>query len=81
MSGFNAKSRVTLEATKGKIIITKSTNPRQGWSEKIKSLMSSEGDPSLEFSDLNNSSSDGLDGLSWDGPSFEEWQKSHDKVS
>ena len=81
MSGFNSKSRVRLEAAKGKIIISKSNNPRDGWSDKIKSLMKSEGDPSIEFSNMNDSTKDGLEELPWDGPSFEEWQNNHGKLS
>lgn len=81
MSGFNSKSRVRLEAAKGKIIISKSTNPREGWSAKIKSLVKLEGDPTLEFRDMDNYLGDELDELPWDGPSFEEWQNAHDKLS
>ena len=81
MSGFNAKSRVRLEAKKGRIVISKSTNPRDGWSEKIKALMLTEEDPAKEFADLDTAPNDGLDNLPWDGPSFEDWLKSNDKPS
>ncbi|HEY4964106.1 MAG TPA: AbrB/MazE/SpoVT family DNA-binding domain-containing protein [Candidatus Saccharimonadales bacterium] len=77
MSGLTSKSRVRLEANNGKIIISKSINPRAGWSSQIKSLVESDGDPSDEFNDeMNATLTDGLDAIPWDGPTFEEWQKS-----
>jgi antitoxin component of MazEF toxin-antitoxin module len=81
MSGLNSKSKVKLEAKRGKIIISKSENPRAGWAHQIKTLMRTEGDPSREFSDMNGASNDGLDDLPWDGPSYEEWLKTHDNHS
>lgn len=81
MSGLNSKSKVKLEAKKGKIIISKSENPRAGWANQIKTLMLTEGDPSLEFSDMKAASNDGLDSLPWGGPSYEEWLKTHDSRS
>ncbi len=77
MSGLNSKSKVKLEAKKGKIIISKSENPRAGWANQIKTLMLTEGDPSLEFGDMKVASNDALDSLPWDGPSYEEWLKTH----
>ena len=79
MSGLS--SRVKLEAKEGKIIISKSANPREGWATQIKSLMKTERDPSQEFRDMDLVSNDGLSNLSWTGPSFEEWQKTHDRLS
>lgn len=79
MSGLSSK--VKLEAKKGKIIISKSSNPREGWSDQIKLLMKTEKEPTGEFQNMDVASSDGLDNLPWDGPSFEEWQETHDKLS
>jgi len=81
MSGLTDKSRVRLEAKKGKIIISKSTSPRQQWGVQIKALMRTEKDPAQEFDNMNAASNDGLDNLPWDGPSFEDWQKTHGKLS
>jgi antitoxin component of MazEF toxin-antitoxin module len=78
MSGLSDK--VTLEARRGKIIISKISNPREGWSKQIKSLVA-KGDPSQEFADLTVVASDGLDLLPWDGPTFEEWQQDNAKLS
>lgn len=79
MSGLS--SRVKLEAREGKIIISKSANPREGWATQIKALMKTEKEPSQEFKDMGRASNDGLDNLQWDGLSFEEWQKTHDRLS
>lgn len=81
MSGISDKSRVRLEAKKGKIIISKSADPREGWADQIKSLMQAEKEPTKEFGDMNAAANDGLDSLPWDGPSFEEWQKTHGRLS
>lgn len=81
MSGLTSKSRVTLEAKQGKIIISKSNNPREGWDAQIKAVLATEGDPSEEFNDMEVAVNDGLEDLPWDGPSFEEWQKAHDDIS
>jgi len=81
MSGLTSKSKVKLEAKKGKIIISKSENPREGWADQIKTLMLTERDPSQEFSDMDAASNDGLDNLPWDGPSYEEWLETHDSHS
>ncbi len=67
---------VMLEVEHGRIIISQSKNPRQGWEAKIKSLASIPPEPSREFGDMKVADSDGLDDLRWDGPSFEEWQSS-----
>lgn len=75
MSGIG--KNVKLEAKKGKIIISKASNTREGWSNQIKALTAFNGDPSQEFSDMSPASNDGFAELPWDGPSFEEWQKSH----
>lgn len=80
MSGMPSHGRVRLEARKGKIIISKSARPREGWAEKIKELAKTE-DPGEEFAGMEAAANDGLDDLPWDGPSFEEWQKKHDKLS
>jgi antitoxin component of MazEF toxin-antitoxin module len=79
MSGLSSK--VKLEAKNGKIIISKSANPREGWATQIKTLMETEKEPTQEFRDMDAVSSDGLDNLPWDGFSFEQWQKGHDKLS
>ena len=81
MSGLTGKSKVKISAQKNQIIITKSTNPREGWEEQIEALILTEGGPSKEFADMKAADSDGLNDLAWDGPSFEEWQKTHDKLS
>ncbi len=81
MSGLNGKSKVKISAKKNRIIITKSSNPREGWEEQIEALLLAEGDPSKEFVDMKAADDDGLDGLPWNGPSFEEWQKNHDELS
>jgi antitoxin component of MazEF toxin-antitoxin module len=80
MSGLTDK--VTLQARKGKIIISKPTNPREGWSQNIKSMVEKYGDPTEEFSDLNNAlANDGLDNLEWEGITYEEWLKDNDRLS
>lgn len=73
MSGLGNK--VKLEARQGKIIISRASNPREGWSAQIKALVIANGNPVEEFSDMCPARSDGLADLPWDGPSFEEWQK------
>ena len=80
-SGLSGGGRVTLEAGKGKIVIRKSLHPRQGWSAQIKTLMKTEKDPIQDFKDMDEAANDGLDELPWDGPSFEDWQKTHGKLS
>jgi antitoxin component of MazEF toxin-antitoxin module len=80
MSGLNAKSKVRLSAKKNQII-TKNTNPRECWEEQIEALLADEGDPGNEFADMQAADSDGLSGLPWEGPSFQEWQKTYGKVS
>ncbi len=78
MSGLT--DNVTLEARDGKIIISKSSNPRKEWNHNIKTMVEKYGDPSEEFSEINNSLIDeGLD--DWDGISYEEWLKDNDRVS
>lgn len=74
MSGLTDK--VTLEAKKGKIIISKPSSPREGWGENIKAMVEKYGDPTEEFADINDTLvDDGLDNLDWDGISYEEWLK------
>ncbi len=64
MSGLTNK--VTLEARQGKIIISKATNPREGWRKQIESEVASRGLPNMvdEYGDMSaeaeNSLSDGL---------------------
>ena len=77
MSGFNGKSKVKITAKKDQIIITKSSNPRASWEDQIDKLLRREADPSQELTDMKAADNDGLDDLAWDGPSFEEWHKSH----
>ena len=79
MSGLGNK--VQLEAKNGKIIISKHDNQRQGWDIKIASLISKTGDPAKEFSDMDVAANDDLESLTWDGISYEEWLKGHDKLS
>jgi len=79
MSGLGSK--VKLEVKQGKIIISKSTNSREGWAKQIKTLVAAKGDPAEGFDDLSGTAQDGLDDLPWDGPSFEEWQKDNDHLS
>ena len=81
MSGLNGKSKVRLSAKKNQIIITKNTNPREGWEEEIEALHIAGDGPSREFDDMKAADNDGLGDITWDGPSFEEWQKTHDKIS
>lgn len=81
MSGLNAKSKVKIAAKRNQIIITKSNNPREGWEEQIDKLLLAEGDPSKEFVDMKAADNDGLGDLPWNGPSFEDWQKNHGKLS
>ena len=81
MSGLDGNSKVTISAKKNQIIVTKSSNPRAGWEEQIEALILTEGNPSKEFADMKAADNDGLDDLAWNGPSFEEWQKTHDKLS
>ncbi|MGH7866483.1 MAG: hypothetical protein ACREP9_02365, partial [Candidatus Dormibacteraceae bacterium] len=73
--------KVTLEAKKGKIIIRKNDNSRAGWASQIKSLIAEGNEPTGEFNDMYTAANDGLDSLPWDGPSFEDWQKTHGKIS
>lgn len=79
MSGLGNK--VKLEAKRGKIIISKSTNVHDGWGAQIKALVTANGDPSQEFGDMKGSTLDGLESLPWDGPTFEEWQKDNAELS
>lgn len=79
MSGLTDK--VLLEVKDGKIIISKPTNPRDGWDQQIKTMVEKYGDPTEEFTDLDNLVCDGLDNLPWDGPSYGEWLKSNGKLS
>ncbi|HUD07176.1 MAG TPA: AbrB/MazE/SpoVT family DNA-binding domain-containing protein [Candidatus Saccharimonadales bacterium] len=80
MSGLGNK--VTLQAKKGKIIISKPSNPRADWSQNIKAMVEKYGDPSEEFTEMNDSLvGDGLDNLPWDGITYEEWLKDNDRVS
>lgn len=79
MSGLTGT--VKLEARQGKIIISKSDSPRQGWTEQIRALTAAVGQTAQEFDDMKSAAHDGLDDLSWEGPTFEEWQKANETVS
>jgi antitoxin component of MazEF toxin-antitoxin module len=81
MSGLNSKSKVTLEAKQGKIVISKSNNIHEGWATQIKSLVDALEEPAQEFENMNVAANDGLADLPWDGPSFEDWQKTNGKLS
>ncbi len=73
MSGLGPKVR--LEVKHGKIIISRSANPREGWDDRIKALIDKYGSPSEEFKDFESMESGAVDDLPWDGPSYEDWQK------
>lgn len=73
MSGLG--TQVTLEAKKGKIIISQSNRPRQDWSTQIKQLVETHGDPACEFLAMPTAGDDSWDDLPWDGPAFEDWQQ------
>lgn len=79
MSGLG--DQVTLEAKKGKIIISKASNPKASWDEQIEKIIKKYGDPTDEFKDFRSSTGDEWDNLPWDGPSYEEWQKNGRKFS
>ena len=81
MSGLNGKSKVKVSAKKDQILITKSANPREGWEDQIDALLASAGDPSKEFNEMKTTANDGLEDLPWNGPSFEDWQKTNGKLS
>ena len=73
MSGLGNK--VKLEARQGKIIISRASNPREGWGTQIKALVIASRNPAEEFNDMDPARNDGLADLPWDGPSFEDRQK------
>jgi antitoxin component of MazEF toxin-antitoxin module len=80
MSGLTDK--VTLQAKKGKIIISKPSNPRENWGKNIKAMVEKYGDPSEEFTELNDAlADDGLGSLAWDGITYEEWLKTNGRLS
>ena len=79
MSGL--KDKVLLQVKEGKIIISKPSNPREGWDKQIKAMVEKYGDPSEEFADMDTLSNDGLDNLPWDGPTYEDWLESNGKLS
>ena len=73
MSGLGSKVR--LEVKKGKIIISRSHNPREGWDDQIKALIDEHGSPSEEFKDFEAMKPGASEDLPWDGPTYEDWQK------
>jgi len=75
MSGLG--NNVQLEAKQGKIIISKATNPREGWDAQIRAMVAANGDPTTELNDMDFAQHDGLEDLPWDGPTFEDWQKAN----
>ncbi len=79
MSGLTNK--VKLEAKQGKIIISKLNNARDGWGVQIKALVAVNGDPTQEFGNMKRLTLDELENLTWNGPTFEEWQKENAKLS
>ena len=79
MSGLGKE--VTLEARKGKIIISKAINIRADWDQRIQELAMKLDDPTLEFKDMEGSQEPQFEELAWDGPSYEEWKKQHAKFS
>ncbi len=78
MSGLG--SRVKLEAKNGKIIISKSLHPRDGWSNQIQALVAKHGDPADEFKDMHASIDIDLGELPWEGITFEEWKKDENRA-
>jgi antitoxin component of MazEF toxin-antitoxin module len=81
ISGLNSGIKVKLEVERGKIIISKCGNPRTGWDKRIKAMVEKYGDPSEEFTALDALTDDGLDKLTWNEPTYEEWVKSNLKLS
>lgn len=79
MSGL--RDKVKLEARKGKIIISKTENFRENWSDEIKANIAANGDPAQEFEDMSAVANDGLDNVQWSGPTFEDWQKQNARLS
>ncbi len=79
MSGLG--KNVTLEAKEGQIIISKSTVARSTWGSKIQALIAEHGDPAQDFTDINVALADDATNLPWDGPTYEEWQKTNQKLS
>jgi antitoxin component of MazEF toxin-antitoxin module len=77
LSGLHGS--VQLEAKKGQIIIKQAQKfPRAGWKEQIEIVLREESHiKDDDFADLDATSSDGLDDVIWDGPSYEEWLKQH----
>ena len=73
MSGLGNK--VKLEAKQGKIIISKSTNVRDGWIDQIQTSIKINGDPTVEFKDMKKTNFDGLESAPWDGPNYEKATK------
>lgn len=54
---------------------TKQAHTRQSWDAQIQEIVATLGDPTNEFSDMNQASQEVLEDLLWDGPSFEDWRK------
>lgn len=78
MSGLGKE--VTLEARKGKIIISKAINIRSNWDQRIAELAAQLDDPTLEFKDMEMADGSIAAELSWDGPSFEAWERQNAKL-
>jgi antitoxin component of MazEF toxin-antitoxin module len=74
------KGRVSLSAKDGEIVIKKQSGVRDGWEDKIKSLIEQGALDDDDFSDMSAASLDGLSELDWDGVSYEEWLKNGHKL-
>lgn len=65
MSGLGLK--VTLQAKKGQIIISKAANPREGWEHEIKKEIAAHGQPTMVddygdmFAEMEATIADGLE--------------------
>ena len=79
MSGLG--NSVKLEAKQGKIIISKSTNVRDGWGTQIQALINNNGDPTGEFNDMKTTGLDGLKSAPWNNSDFGENGKISEKIS
>lgn len=64
---------VELVANKGRITIKSVANPRADWAAQIKDAPIKDSKPTTEFADMEAVVYDGLEGLPWDGPSYQEW--------
>ncbi len=67
---------VELEAKRGQIIIRNPKSPRASWPNQIEKVLAHEAHlKDDDFADMDTASTDGLDDLPWDGPTYEQWLK------